>query len=105
MTQCTAGLDDDANIARRMVIGLLSVGIALLIAASFNEKEVPFFMRAAAEVPIAISIWIFWTASNRFKGQSKNQRPPNIFPNSLMGVIAGMQILGAVATGLLIWRL
>ncbi|MEH6830412.1 MAG: hypothetical protein V7661_06165 [Sulfitobacter sp.] len=104
-SKAIAELADDADVARRMVIGLLSVGIALIIAASFNEKEVPFFIRAAAEVPIAISIWVFWTASNRFKGQSKSHEPRSIFPNSFRGIIAGMQIFGAAATGLLIWHL
>jgi hypothetical protein len=105
MAQIIADLEDDADVARSMVIGLSSVGIALLIVASFNDKEVPFLVKAAAEVPIAISIWTFWTASNGFKGQSKKQWPPRIFPNSSWGVIASMQILCALATGLLIWHL
>ena len=105
MTKSVAELEDDAAVARRMIIGLLCVGIALFIAASFNGKELPYFMKTAAEVPIVISIWIFWTASNRFKGQSRKQRQPKISPLSLRGTIACMQTLGAVATGALIWQL
>lgn len=105
LTKTVTELENDADAAGRMVLGMLSIGAALFIAASFNGQEVSFLMKTAAEVPIVISIWFFWTTSNRFKSQSSNQRPPRSFSISLRGVMACMQILGAVATGALIWQL
>lgn len=104
MTKSVAELEDGAAVARSMIIGLLCVGIALFIAASFNGKELPFFMKTAAEIPIVVSIWFFWPAPNRFNGQSRNQRSPETASISLRAIIASMQTLGAVATGALIWH-
>jgi hypothetical protein len=105
MTKSVADLEGDAAVARRMIIGLLCVGIALFITASFNGKELPFFMKTVAAVLIVISIWFFWTAPNRFNGQSRNQRSPETAPISLRAIMACMQTLVAVATGALIWLL
>lgn len=103
LTKIVTELENYAEIGRRMLFGLVFVGVALCMGAGFGSTEVTLLMKVGAEVSIGISIWIFWRItrqSKTYSGMTGEQMPVI----TMISLIAWMLITAALGTGALVWH-
>lgn len=100
-------LANERTFAGWMRTGMACVGVALGLKAVFGDFEPTWAPKVVANVFIALSLFIFWTARNKSckTQQRMNEHATNAQSSRNMTITAGVLSLGAVATGAVLWWL
>lgn len=100
-------LANERTFAGWMRTGMASVALALGLRALFDPFEPTWIPKAVASIFVVVAVMIFWAAwRNASKTQgAMSEHDANSQSSHSMGWITGTLVLGAVATGAMLWWL
>lgn len=100
-------LANERTFAAWMRTGMACIGVALGLRAVFRSTDYPIVAKAGAELFIICAIFIFFSALRRSRATQKRIDNHDTIAQSQknMTLTASIMIVGAVATGGILWLL